>query len=243
MIWFPAPQYVVSRSMTVIAAVLHPDGLVICGDRASVNPLWEATPGIAAMRPDVTKVLLLPGGLVVAVAGQVVSSDGTADVLAEVRRLGAQRTEPARLAVQLSRVLEAHAPALRADVAPLDTSRLPEVEEAITMVLIAGVTTGGPELWEVTLRRASVSVSLVQHPGKIIGPVSCMPGLEEGLKDAAGKATLDGVYETLRDTIAAASRREWAYVSLDVDAVLLHADGRVEPREHRHPVKPVIGRH
>ena len=219
LVWKPPPVAVLCWPVTVIAGVRTAAGVFLAADRAAVDPAQQIAAGVYADVGDRTKLVISSGGVAVAVAGCAgtgSAADGeAANLLAAVQAVTADVTDGALAAIQVRRLFERSAAAVRRYAAPLgEPSVLPPFERAVrTMALVSGPEPGGPRLYAVGLTTEGAG-GPVERAGQLIGAA-----------------------------VAGVSRTNPNLVSLDWDSVLVGSDGAGPIREHRHPRRVAVPRH
>lgn len=130
-----------STAVTLLAGLVHDDGIGVLADRATINPFHEVAPGMPALGDPFTKVFASSSGHIIAgIAGTVVVPG--ANLLDDVRNLvtaAADDISADDLHTHMLRACTQAAPALRHH-ATLPATLKPFTQPVHTIILLGGRT-------------------------------------------------------------------------------------------------------
>jgi hypothetical protein len=99
--WLPAPALVLCDSVSVIAGVRHPQGVVMVADRAAVDPARDDAPGVPMQHGEQPKLFLANTRVAVALAGLRTPPGQQVDLLDVCRRAVAAAPDAPQASVAL----------------------------------------------------------------------------------------------------------------------------------------------
>lgn len=230
--WSRTP--VVCDLMSVIVAAMHPDGIIVCADRATTHPGPGPFPGVPNIGPAPGKLLLSPTGCVAALAGIGATHDGEVNLLELMQQVISVCSSGVQAAVAVKDLFESQsAKVLHDQDDPVWRDTIMHTH-VITAALVAGPGRDGPELDHVSLPRDGVvGLQSLKAPGLAMGPDLAQIDLDRAAQDSSHEATLDTAATVLTDAIGRASVQSPAMVSSDCDLVILTRDGTSHIHEQR----------
>lgn len=209
--------------VSVIAAAVVGEKVVLCADRAAVRPGEWLAPGVPVIAPDLPKLFSSATGCAAAIAGTVATKSGDVDMLTPVRVAIGEASTALEAAGKIRSVLSANAAAIVAST--VSAGSAPGQTRVATAVLVAGPGSAGPELYVVTLPASGGPGVLTSSNAMAFAPSASQGDVTAATRAAIAAGDSDRAVEQIGSAIVEASVRDPGMVSPDWDHVVVTASG------------------
>jgi len=227
--------------VSVILAVRCSGAVLLCADRAAIDPSRELTPGYAWPLPDRQKLFTSPSGIAFAVAGIGTTPDGTVDLLKLLPPALTGATTAATAATAILDVFEGVAARVRIRPAVEASAIEPFERPVLTVALVAGPSPSGPDAYVVGLTTTGLCIPhRVLEDGLAYGPGNVRADLALAVTDAAAQPSPHEGLARVGAVIESAATKALGLVSLDWDSVTVAPEGTIGVEHHQYPRKVIL---